>query len=347
MEDDISTLLEKLNFFEEEALRVVSMKEGSCNSKGFVNWAIGKLMVEEKVNRKPMYLVFKSLWFTKEEVNFVSLKNGVILVRFSNIPQELMDRKMALEVGNAIWELLPIDWSNKDGGWTEYIRIRIIIDIQKLLRRVVHYVNHDGVELVYSFRYEWLPRFCYICSLLGHSTQKCEKKEANNKPNNTEFQYGNWLRVPLSATNQNSGSWRNGIEIVIDDKEANRESNGKIQEAIWTNVLKDQMEIERVKNMEDKLESTKKEGGHRIVRAHINEFRYILDDLALVDIKSNRGWFTWVNNRGGDRLIKERFNKFLTSVSMGVNYLFIAINVVRQTQSDHDAIFFDLCGLKT
>ncbi|PPD99408.1 hypothetical protein GOBAR_DD03571 [Gossypium barbadense] len=55
--------------------------------------------------------------------------------------------------------------------------------------------------------------------------------------------------------------------------------------------------------------------------AHIKDFRDILDNLALVDIKPDRGWFTWVNNRGGD-------------------------SVVRQTQSDHDAILFDLCGRK-
>ncbi|MBA0612819.1 hypothetical protein Godav_013370, partial [Gossypium davidsonii] len=29
---------------------------------------------------------------------------------------------MAMEVGNAIGEVLAIDWRDRDGGWTEYMR---------------------------------------------------------------------------------------------------------------------------------------------------------------------------------------------------------------------------------
>ncbi|MBA0648030.1 hypothetical protein Goklo_015818, partial [Gossypium klotzschianum] len=84
IEEDINELLAKLNFSEEEAMRVVSTKVGSTSSQGFETWAIGKLMAEEKVNREAIYRVFKSLWFSKEEVNFVSLKEGAILVKFGN-----------------------------------------------------------------------------------------------------------------------------------------------------------------------------------------------------------------------------------------------------------------------
>ncbi|KAH1074148.1 hypothetical protein J1N35_026476 [Gossypium stocksii] len=73
------------------------------------------------------------------------------------------------------------------------------------------------------------------------------------------------------------------------------------------------------------LNDVEKNGGRRIVRAHINKFRDVLDDLALVDIKPDRG--------EGDKLIKERLDRF-----------FILVFTVRQTQSDHDAILFDLYG---
>ncbi|TYH19504.1 hypothetical protein ES288_A05G357000v1 [Gossypium darwinii] len=70
----------------------------------------------------------------------------------------------------------------------------------------------------------------------------------------------------------------------------------------------------------------------------------VMDDLALVDIKPDSGWFTWVNNRSGGGLVKERIDRFLSSVSLVENFPFIATKMVRQSQSDHDTILLDLWG---
>ncbi|KAK8356484.1 hypothetical protein V6Z12_A05G356700 [Gossypium hirsutum] len=80
------------------------------------------------------------------------------------------------------------------------------------------------------------------------------------------------------------------------------------------------------------------------VRAQMNDFKAVIDDLALVDIKPDSGWFTWVNNRSGGGLVKERIDRFLSSVSLVENFPFIATKMVRQSQSDHDAILLDLWG---
>ncbi|KAH1046716.1 hypothetical protein J1N35_037500 [Gossypium stocksii] len=55
---------------------------GEKNPQGFESWAVGKIMVIELPNREATYRVFKSIWFTKEEVDFVALKEGVVLVKF-------------------------------------------------------------------------------------------------------------------------------------------------------------------------------------------------------------------------------------------------------------------------
>ncbi|KAK5777462.1 hypothetical protein PVK06_045429 [Gossypium arboreum] len=94
------------------------------------------------------------------------------------------------------------------------------------------------------------------------------------------------------------------------------------------------------------LNDAEKDSGRRIVRAQMNDFRDILDDLALVDIKQDRGWFTWINNSEGDRLFKERLDRSITSVSMAEKFPFIAPSVIRQSQSDHDAILLDLYSRK-
>ncbi|TYG80510.1 hypothetical protein ES288_D02G221900v1 [Gossypium darwinii] len=94
------------------------------------------------------------------------------------------------------------------------------------------------------------------------------------------------------------------------------------------------------------LNDAEKEGGRKRVRGQMNEFKDVMDDMALVDIKPDSGWFTWVNNRDKGSLIKERLDRFLTSVSVVESFPFIATKVVKQTQSDHDAIILDLWGRK-
>ncbi|XP_016667359.1 uncharacterized protein [Gossypium hirsutum] len=78
----------------------------------------------------------------------------------------------------------------------------------------------------------------------------------------------------------------------------------------------------------------------------MDEFKDVLDNLSLVDVKHVRGWFTWVNNRSGGNRIKERLDRFVTTVSMIEKYPFMTSKVVRQTQPDHDAIIWDMWGSK-
>ncbi|KAL1059888.1 hypothetical protein V6Z11_1Z145000 [Gossypium hirsutum] len=82
------------------------------------------------------------------------------------------------------------------------------------------------------------------------------------------------------------------------------------------------------------LNDGEKEGGRRGVRAQMNEFKEVMDELALV------------NNRSGEGLIKKRLDRFISSVLVIESFPFIATKVVRQTQSDHDAIILDLWGRK-
>ncbi|MBA0736621.1 hypothetical protein Gogos_010156 [Gossypium gossypioides] len=214
-------------------------------------------MSEEKVNREAMYRVIKSLWFIKEEVSFVALNDGVILVKFGNIDdktrilnlitwlfnqclfallpfvkgQELddyvfnitpfwiriynilfekMDRRAAIDVGKAIGEVVAINWRDRDGSWIGYIRIRVKIDILRPLRRVVHLVGSEGIETVCAIKYERLPTFCYICSLIGHTTQKCSRKEEHLETNNLNFQ--------LSLEGRSKGlamMWKDGLDVSI------------------------------------------------------------------------------------------------------------------------------------
>lgn len=57
MAKDINALLEKLNFSEEESKRVYSSILKSNDKQGYETWAVGRIMLEENINRDAMYRV--------------------------------------------------------------------------------------------------------------------------------------------------------------------------------------------------------------------------------------------------------------------------------------------------
>ncbi|XP_040970914.1 uncharacterized protein [Gossypium hirsutum] len=75
-------------------------------------------------------------------------------------------------------------------------------------------------------------------------------------------------------------------------------------------------------------------------------FKEVLEELTLVDIKPTRGWFTWINNRDGNALVKERLDRLVMSSNSASIFPFIDAVVVRQTKSDHDTVLLDTLGKK-
>ncbi|PPS09300.1 hypothetical protein GOBAR_AA11348 [Gossypium barbadense] len=76
----------------------------------------------------------------------------------------------------------------------------------------------------------------------------------------------------------------------------------------------------------------------------MEDFRTIVDELAMVDLKTDNGWFTWVNNREGPARVKERLDRFLISANTVNSFPFLETRVIRQSISDHDAISLDTEG---
>ncbi|PPR85704.1 hypothetical protein GOBAR_AA34990 [Gossypium barbadense] len=59
------------------------------------------------------------------------------------------------------------------------------------------------------------------------------------------------------------------------------------------------------------LDEAEKDGGRRKPKALMEDFRTIVDELAVVDLKTDNGWFTSVNNRESSARVKERLDRFL------------------------------------
>ncbi|PPS01653.1 hypothetical protein GOBAR_AA19008 [Gossypium barbadense] len=491
--EEINGLLKRLKFSEDESGQVFSIN-GDKNMQGFESWVVGKIMATETLNREAMYRVFRSLWYTKEEVDFVALKEGVVIVKFVcledrsrilnlspwffdrclfsmlpfeqgkgfglydfrmtpfwlrvyNLPLEFMDRQMAIDVGNALGELVAIDWKDRFGGWTEFMRIKVRIDILKPLRRVVRIVDKDGGERIGVIKYERLPDFCYFCWLIGHILKRCNNNKGGMELIESNLQYGNWMRAPLVTPIQERGLRRNGVEMVISkfrgieehdeslttsreegemngvkgkEKLAKRsqclpphwkeepirpmegclavssegksgglallwregvnvavqsyskyhidsvvsmddgvtlrftgfygQTNPSLRQQAWDMLRKVQSRVNEAwivgGDFNAILNNSKKEGGRRKLKSHLDEFSDFMEELNLTDVKTCNGWSTWTNYRDGTRLVKERLDHFAISEVAMEKIPFLLAYIVRQSKSDHEAILLDTNGSK-
>ncbi|PPD87370.1 hypothetical protein GOBAR_DD15693 [Gossypium barbadense] len=355
-------------------------------------------MVKEKSNREAMYRVFKSLWFTKEEVNFVALNDGAIIVKF----RCLEDRSRILNfmpwlLDNCLFAMMPfikgkdIDtyefnmslfWLRVYNIPLEYMDCQTTLGFGNAIGELV-LVERDAIEIIRVLKYERLPAFCYSCGLIGHTTTKCKNKDGASESNVLNLQYRSWMRANTVVLNQDRGIckckmdgcltinangksgglvmiWKEGTEVKIINYSSNHIDSlihlendnpirfmgfyGKVdpnkRHSSW-NMLR------RVgKSVKEKwiirgdfnaiLENAKKEG----------DFREVVDELSMVDLKTNNRWFTWVNNREGTTMAKERLDHFLMSSNGVASFLFMETKVICQSTSNHAAIVLDTEGHK-
>ncbi|KAK8260291.1 hypothetical protein V6Z11_D13G112700 [Gossypium hirsutum] len=71
-----------------------------------------------------------------------------------------------------------------------------------------------------------------------------------------------------------------------------------------------------------------------------------MEELSLVDIKTNNGWFTWVNNREMMNMVTERLDMILVLNDSIGNMSYLVTKMVRQSKLDHDKILMDTMGSK-
>ena len=59
----------------------------------------------------------------------------------------------------------------------DQLRIRVAIDITKPICRGITLTMHgDEGPQWFSITYDRMPKFCYYCSLIGHTMEECEDK---------------------------------------------------------------------------------------------------------------------------------------------------------------------------
>ncbi|CAH9108477.1 unnamed protein product [Cuscuta europaea] len=108
------------------------------------------------------------------------------------------------------------------------MRIRVTINITMTLTRRLH-VRQEGDSWIWAnFRYERLPKFCFLCKILGHVDHFCNSN-LHSGIWIREKSYGSWLRADTRRAGSHPGSrWLISSSNKPQDKMDERVDSDKV-----------------------------------------------------------------------------------------------------------------------
>jgi hypothetical protein len=106
--------------------------------------------------------------------SIVKFKKLAIWARVYDLPTSFRNKKIRHQLGDKIGKTLWVESDDDVKGWRDYLCIRVNLDIDKPLTRVVYVLfGKEGKREVFRVKYEKLPKFCAICGLIGHIESEC------------------------------------------------------------------------------------------------------------------------------------------------------------------------------
>ncbi|XP_060961729.1 uncharacterized protein LOC133031950 [Cannabis sativa] len=124
----------------------------------------------------------------------VKLNQIDMWVQIHGLSTGFMKKKVVSTAANYIGSFVESDPKNYNGLWREYLRVRVTVNIDIPLKRLMKLKKTGGDWFYANFKYEFAPTFCFICGLIGHSKNFCHKlfdtpKDEIVKP------YGSFMRA--------------------------------------------------------------------------------------------------------------------------------------------------------
>lgn len=148
-------------------------------------------------------LVLKRLKEGDQPANVV-LDSADYWIQVHEVPCGFMTERIAEQIGRSLGSFVQSDPNNFGGNWKSYMRIRVSIDVNHPLRRILKLRKNGGAWAWVSFKYEQLFTFCYFCGCVGHSV-KFYAKAIDVDKDPSEYEFGPWLRAPLRRLSTSVG----------------------------------------------------------------------------------------------------------------------------------------------
>uniref|UniRef100_A0A803MT30 CCHC-type domain-containing protein n=1 Tax=Chenopodium quinoa TaxID=63459 RepID=A0A803MT30_CHEQI len=155
-----------------------------------------------------------------EQPSTVCFSSSPFWVRIGDVPFNKRNLDFAFEIGEHLGGFLEFDDSDPL-GWEAFLRIKIMVDINKPLRRGLKVANGSSSPIWCGMQYERLAEFCYYCGRLNHTDVECQFVEEDVVTKGVVYEYGPWLGA--SPKKQARGS--------LFDRERERSWLSKIKDA--------------------------------------------------------------------------------------------------------------------
>ncbi|KAE8807386.1 LRR receptor-like serine/threonine-protein kinase FLS2 [Hordeum vulgare] len=173
-----------------------------------------------------------------------------IWVRIFSLPLGMMNVHAAEVIGNIIGTYVEADVGGNGEAMGRFMRVKIRMNIDKPIMRGImldeafmgtgqkqkRNMNIDGgreeeEEAWCRFEYVFLPDFCYVCGLVGHSDKMCERRIEKGE----QAQFGSWFRADMGRRKiygEEAGGWRGrgrgvgGVKSFGTSKSQDRSGSG-------------------------------------------------------------------------------------------------------------------------
>uniref|UniRef100_A0A803L3E1 DUF4283 domain-containing protein n=1 Tax=Chenopodium quinoa TaxID=63459 RepID=A0A803L3E1_CHEQI len=129
-----------------------------------------------------------------EQPSEVQFTHPPMWIRLRDVPFNKCSTAIMKEIGEFQGGFLDFDDSDPI-GWGECMRIKILVDINKLLQRGMRLATGQNSSRWIDIQYEPLADFCVFCGMLDHTDREWQQKERTKDEEEVVYQYGPWLRA--------------------------------------------------------------------------------------------------------------------------------------------------------
>lgn len=88
-------------------------------------------------------------------------------------------------------EVEEVDAAEDGMGWGEFLRVKIILDLQKPRSRG-RLLKINGSSKLIAFQYDRLLNFCFRCGVIKHGVTGCSER-SGSRTQNAATRFGPWL----------------------------------------------------------------------------------------------------------------------------------------------------------